>query len=335
MSDTAARRGRPYATFDLGQLESRPPRVAVTASASLFAVAADLAGADRGSPAQWVAAARSQLDPADLAVLRPIGARAGTFTPGRVLVNGVNAGDSVAEDLERIATLPVEYLLDDIAFAFGPSPPPPWNVVARQPRRWLIRYAQALGRVWDGLREPWAAAAALVDREIERVETAAARGALPELMAGLHHRAEVRDGTWRLADDDWLTLRLSERGLVITPVLGGPEAARATYNEAGILRAITYPLPGTAGLLSGAPPTPGEALESLLGRQRAKLLRMLDQPVHAGRLAEALCTTPGSTTHHLRALEASGLIVRERSGRFVMVHRTARGSALLGMYEDG
>jgi DNA-binding transcriptional ArsR family regulator len=321
-----------YASLDLAQLEDRPPRVAVTPGASLFGVAADVVGANRGSPREWVAAARAQLEPADLAVLKPIGARPGEFTPGRVLINGVNALDNVADELERIATLPVEYLLDDIAFAFGSSPPPPWDVVARHPRRWLLRYARAMGRVWSGLQEPWAAAAALVDREIERVETAAARGALPELMAGLHHRAEVRDGVWRLADLDRLALRLSERGLVITPVLGGPGAARATYNEAGILRAITYPLPGAIRVLTGELPPPAQALESLLGAQRARILQVLDRPVAAGRVAEAIFTTPAATTHHLRALETAGLIVRERSGRFVIVHRTARGDALLGLY---
>jgi DNA-binding transcriptional ArsR family regulator len=74
------------------------------------------------------------------------------------------------------------------------------------------------------------------------------------------------------------------------------------------------------------------ALVALLGRPRARILALLDDPRPAGWLAEALTATPGAATYHLNALESAGLVVRERSGRTVMVHRTSRGSALLRLY---
>jgi DNA-binding transcriptional ArsR family regulator len=42
---------------------------------------------------------------------------------------------------------------------------------------------------------------------------------------------------------------------------------------------------------------------------------------------------PSGVTHHVRALESAGLITRERRGSNVLVHRSARGTALLGLYE--
>jgi len=36
----------------------------------------------------------------------------------------------------------------------------------------------------------------------------------------------------------------------------------------------------------------------------------------------------------MRALEGGGLIVRERSGRNVIVHRAARGTGLLALYDE-
>lgn len=322
----------PHVTLDLALLEDSPPRVAVTPGPSVCALAADIAGANRGSPREWVTAARTQLEPGDLAVLRPVGAPSGSFTPGRVAITGVDDANSIEEELERIATLPVEDLLDDIAFAYGPSPPPPWDVVSRSPRRWLVRYALALGRIWRGIRDQWAASAALLDREVERVETAANHGALPELMGTLHDRAQVRDGVWELADADSLSLHLPERGLVVAPVLAGSGAGRATYNDQGRLRAIVYPLPGAHRVLEGDLLPPARALESLLGVQRARLLRMLSRPRSPGELANAMLVVPSAATHHLRALEAAGLVVRERAGNNVRVHRTARGNALLGLY---
>jgi DNA-binding transcriptional ArsR family regulator len=42
--------------------------------------------------------------------------------------------------------------------------------------------------------------------------------------------------------------------------------------------------------------------------------------------------TPSALTFHLRALEAAGLIVRERDGRNVIVSRSSRGTHLLGLH---
>jgi DNA-binding transcriptional ArsR family regulator len=86
-----------------------------------------------------------------------------------------------------------------------------------------------------------------------------------------------------------------------------------------------------------AEPDPGApvdaTLEALLGRQRSTILRHLERPTTSGEIAEALWTVPGGATHHLRWLEAAGLVTRRRRGRYVLVERTPRGSALLALYE--
>ena len=64
------------------------------------------------------------------------------------------------------------------------------------------------------------------------------------------------------------------------------------------------------------------------------MLRWLDQPTTPGRLADRLHGAPSMVTHHLRALEASGLITRRREGRHVRVGRTARGDELVALYEE-
>jgi DNA-binding MarR family transcriptional regulator len=43
---------------------------------------------------------------------------------------------------------------------------------------------------------------------------------------------------------------------------------------------------------------------------------------------------PSAATHHVGALETAGLVVRERDGRRVMVHRTSRGTRLVGLYDE-
>jgi DNA-binding transcriptional ArsR family regulator len=86
------------------------------------------------------------------------------------------------------------------------------------------------------------------------------------------------------------------------------------------------------GLATAEPPE--AALESLLGAPRAAILRALVCPTSIGRLAETLRSVPSAATHHVGALEAAGLVTRDRSGRNVLVRRTERGEALLALYEE-
>ena len=321
-----------YATLALDELASKPIRIDVSPAPSLFAVAADVAGAGRGVAQEWLEAARAQLGPSDLEALAPLGARPGECNPGRVTCGSVETG-TVAEEVDRIATLSVDSLLEDIDFACGPGPAPRWDPVRRNPRRWLVSYATALARIWNGIREPWAETTVLVDREQERVETAAEYGTLRELPAGIVG-AQVYDGSWCFPDPEPIPLHLAEEGLTLRPVIGGPGAFGLTYHDDGLLTSIIYPLPGAAGILYGRRLPPRAALEALLGTRRTTILRLLDQPRSAGRLAKAMAATPGAATHHLHALEAAGLIIRERAGRKVVVHRTHRGSRLLSLYEE-
>jgi DNA-binding transcriptional ArsR family regulator len=77
-----------------------------------------------------------------------------------------------------------------------------------------------------------------------------------------------------------------------------------------------------------------DAFEALLGWQRARILKGLDGAQRPGQIAEALRMVPAGATHHLSRLEAAGLVIRKRSGRHVVVERTARGSALLELYAE-
>jgi DNA-binding transcriptional ArsR family regulator len=329
----AGERVTPNGSLALQELEARPPRIVAAPAPSVFLVAAEVAGAGRGVPDELVRRARAQLEPSDLTVLAPVGSPRGYGIPDLVTISDMREpGIGVGDRLERLATTGADELLAELAATWSPSPL--WGAVAKRPGRWLALYARALARVWKGIREPWNAATALLERETERVETAAGHGALPEIMGGIHQRASVEGELWHLHIGERMPLRVPERGLTLTPVLGGPGCALLMFPEEALLSQILYPLPGLLRMLDGNGAIPASALEALLGPQRAAILRMLERPCQAGDVARRLTLTPGGVTHHLKALEASGLIVRERDARHVLVHRTARGTLLLGLYES-
>jgi DNA-binding MarR family transcriptional regulator len=72
-----------------------------------------------------------------------------------------------------------------------------------------------------------------------------------------------------------------------------------------------------------------EDLTIITGGPRARVLRSLGEPRAMGDLAAELGVAPSSATHHVRALEAAGLVARRRDGSTILVSRTARGAALI------
>jgi DNA-binding transcriptional ArsR family regulator len=72
-----------------------------------------------------------------------------------------------------------------------------------------------------------------------------------------------------------------------------------------------------------------QALDQLLGRRRARILRALDQPASTQALAARTGWSAGGISTHLGVMRRTGLVVRRRDGRDVLYSRTATGGALV------
>jgi len=180
----------------------------------------------------------------------------------------------------------------------------------------------------------WRQAAPFLEREVERVGTALARGAVDQVLDGLYPDGRVEQDRWFIEGGTTPTT-IAPR-LVLVPMLVGSKARFWHQDDHGGVDYVAYPLPGAHRLAwsdGQAAHDHATGLDGLLGAPRAEILRRLDRVVPAGVLACHLQCAPSVITHHLVALERAGLVRRERSGRRVFVHRTARGTALLHLYE--
>ena len=160
------------------------------------------------------------------------------------------------------------------------------------------------------------------------------RGVAPmQALASVSSRLSIVDDCLRIVPADGASrrLRIDERGATVIPLVATNRAGTLSAPEA-CLDWIGYPLPESWRVFDDSAP-PRASLEALVESQRAALLRGLDQPQPAGRLAQLLDCVPSVITHHLDALEAAGLVSRRRHGRRVVVQRTSRGSAGLALYE--
>jgi DNA-binding transcriptional ArsR family regulator len=91
--------------------------------------------------------------------------------------------------------------------------------------------------------------------------------------------------------------------------------------------ALTYQPPGVGDLWLRDTATDG-ALEELIGRRRASLLRSLDRPASTQTLAARTGWSPGGVSSHLAVMRRTRLVVRRREGRAVIYSRTEAGDAL-------
>jgi DNA-binding MarR family transcriptional regulator len=91
---------------------------------------------------------------------------------------------------------------------------------------------------------------------------------------------------------------------------------------------LVYPSRAVATLWT-APATPDvTALAELLGAPRARLLRLLHEPLPTIELARRLRVTSSAVSQHLRVLHATGLVIRARHGRLVLYSRSPLGDQL-------
>ena len=247
-------------------------------------------------------------------------------------------GASMAEHLEAVAAVDPDRLAGNIEAAIRAGHAAgPWRPVAADPARWLRTYVTALRRAWTAFEPLWTRSAGMLDREVERVSVALARGAGAELIA-------ERFAPCSLDGDDLLLPSHTATGgrvrvgdsLLLQPLLAPPPAAGWTDDYADVCLAIRYSVPNAWRVFDdGEQPLPA-SLDALLGPQRARILLHLDAgAATAGELAALLHGVPSMASHHVGALERAGLVARERAGRHVRVHRTARGTELVELYARG
>jgi DNA-binding transcriptional ArsR family regulator len=327
-------RGLPGVDYiEAEDVRRRPFRVAVAPLPSLQAALVDAVGTGRkGTPVAWRHAIRTQLCERDYETLAPFVTGRETLVPDPLLGLAQPPGETLKHGIERMVATPPDELLAETELCRAATGSTAWRELERDPARWLRRYVASLLRAWNGFGPIWRQARTALDREVERVGVATAVDGQLELLDGLLPQGWVDDGRWclrcRFAEG---RRQLPETGLVLMPLVTGGRGS--IIDVAGpTMRRLAYPVPALRQVIADEPTTP--ALEGLIGIPRAHILRALSRPTSIGRLAEALRVVPSAATHHVSALEAAGLVTRDRRGRQVLVCRTARGEALLALYEQ-
>ncbi|MEW2256789.1 helix-turn-helix domain-containing protein [Streptomyces sp. NPDC047869] len=241
-----------------------------------------------------------------------------------------------AHELDEVRRTPPDVVASDFRATYRAADTLP-PLVARglaDPAAFLVRLTDALDAYWRTCLADawWPRTRSIMEADLaHRARVLAEQGAAA-LFAGLDPRLVWTGGHLRLHREGdtapWPSgdIRIAGRGMVLMPTLFGRGAQ--TMIDASRPPLLVYPARGRATLSETPPPVTDRALVRLLGRPRARLLRLLAEPASTTELAHRLGVTPGAVSQHLAVLYDAGLLSRTRSGRTVRYQRTPLGDAL-------
>ena len=235
-------------------------------------------------------------------------------------------------ELDLVRTTAPEEVRQDIARNYAGLPPEPFSPFLTDPEGAMNALADTLNVYWERtLAEHWPRLRGLLEADIlYRARILAFYG--PEvLLQSFGPRTEF-DGR-RFTFDKWpkKELVLSGHGLLLIPSvfhsfsLGDLPAQEMLQYQA---RGSGLAWFGLTDLAQGS-----EALETLLGGQRAKLVRRLVIPATTGELAASFGVTPSAVSQQLGWLRQAGLVATERRGQRVYHELSGAGKGLLEAYE--
>jgi DNA-binding transcriptional ArsR family regulator len=206
-------------------------------------------------------------------------------------------------------------------------PDPPAGLYA-DPTAGLARLADEIAAFWQAAIAPaWPRIQLLLDAEVfargRRLAEDGAAAMLNELHEAVRFDRETLSVTKRYCTSGDIP---HGRGLVLVPsVFVWPSVLSVFADD---LPQLAYPARGVATLWETGP-VRSDALGSVLGRGRAKLLVEMGSPASTSELASRTGMTAGGVSQHLAVLRAAGLVVTHRRGRAVLNTRTTLADALL------
>ncbi|MET9251516.1 helix-turn-helix domain-containing protein [Nonomuraea sp. NPDC003709] len=311
------------------RLDRVPVTVTMVPGLSMLALICDaLAGRDRGAPERWRQLVRSAAVAPDGMVVDSLSAPGYTIFPDVAFPGDFSRDLDVPTQLEMLRDLSPDALQTELDSITDGRPPPHWQPAMKHPRRWLHGFADLLGQAWSAMYPEWQQTRALFDREVERIAVASARGALDVVLNDVHADCTFSEGALSVPDYGPDEFSIESRGLVLIPMLAGPDALIVRFDGPEVAW-IGYPPPY---LTVPRPKDTEEQLQFLFGDARATILASVDQPMSMGVLARRIKCHPSVITYHCKRLESAGLVTRRRDGREIYVHLTRRGTALLDLF---
>ncbi len=240
---------------------------------------------------------------------------------------------SFAEELAAVRATPARVVRHDLRAAHAPQAVPRALAAVHAGEDAPVlalrdAICAVLAAYWSVAVEPyWARMRLVLEADTTYRARRLALGGARLLFADMHPNLRWHGGALQIADMIGRHLvAASGRGLLLVPSVFAYKPVPPISAQAPPW--IAYPARGIGTLWAPVEGADAAALTALLGRPRARLLRILAEPLPTAELARRLAVTPSAVSQHLQVLHANGLLTRSRAGRQVLYRRTELGDRL-------
>jgi DNA-binding transcriptional ArsR family regulator len=237
----------------------------------------------------------------------------------------------IEDELDEIRATPTGEVRRDIEIMLkGAEPPPVLRSLYNRPDRALPALVDAMAAYWERALAPdWRRIRAFLEADLQHRARVLAEAGPAALFDALHPDVRWRGDRLEVVHPHEEEVDLRGQGLLLVPsafVWERPVAGTRPLWQPTLI----YPARGAATLWEEPEGERDEALATLLGATRARVLAACDAPRSTTDLARLLGATAGGVSQHLAVLRGAGLVSAERAGRNVLYVRTTLGDALIG-----
>ncbi|GAA2389941.1 ArsR/SmtB family transcription factor [Nonomuraea africana] len=274
----------------------------------------------------WIRAVRPRLAELDLRLLCAL-VPLGPYFVDFLTPPPTSPLPDITAELELVARADLDEAVSEAARVPAADTPVIRDFLA-DPAAGVARAAAELRLYWDvAMDRFWPQIRGLFEAEVLRRSRQLARDGAGAMFNDLHPNITWTEGRLRVRTRAWRRSGpLGGDGLILIPsVFHWPDT---TVMAEPYQPNLVYPVPGVGTVWSqGVVPTT-DALDSLIGRTRARILVTLSDAATTTILARRLSMAPGAISQHLKVLRESGLVTQRRSGREVFYERSQLGDTL-------
>jgi DNA-binding transcriptional ArsR family regulator len=278
---------------------------------------------------RWVEWAAPQVRDLDLSLLDVVAPYGGSYWPVFISPPPREPHPTIDAELARVRATRTDRVVAEITRRYPNGVPSAGRSLVEDPTGALAALVDQMRAFWQAALVPrWTTISALLEAEVasraRSLVTLGSRAAFADLHPTVTWDTGVLSvyPTQKQAAD----VELAGRGLLLIPsAFTWPDVWPRT--DPPWDPALVYPPSGIGDLWQSAGPD-DDALATLIGRRRARILRELDRPAAPLQLARRLGVGPGAVSDHLSVLRRAGLVTRRREGRLVIYARTAQGDTL-------
>lgn len=282
----------------------------------------------------WLRAVRPHLQHPDLVLLAPL-VRPDGLTPeffGEPFSLAGEGADSyrldLALDLAAIEALPPEVLRESALAVLDEPAPELRTAMAGDDAG--ARLAAALRTAWEVVVRPWwPTIRRHLEADIGWWTSVSAEQGVGVMLARLHPRI-AWDGETLVVSPTAVAQDVDRRGtgLVLVPsAFNAPRASIAAVT--GGPTRLVFPTRSLGLIWDDAVPATTDGLATLMGRTRARVLRLTAAPMTTSAMSTVSGMSMATVSEHLAVLRDAGLVSSDRHGREVLYRATRVGWSLI------